>query len=120
MPNPNIVEAGKATRFVPGDPRAGRGITKPSTARAVLSQLVDAETPEDREAAFARARRSPVIQALVNAVLADDVDVAAKYANTILDRVDGKATQRQEITGADGAPFWERISRAPDDGDGVE
>lgn len=85
MPNPNLIEAGKATRFVKGQPPGPGRPRVPSVTEQVRARL--AEKAEEIAAAYMKALEH------------EDPKLALAAADAILDRLDGRPTQRTETTG---------------------
>jgi hypothetical protein len=109
MANPNIAQAGEATRFKPGNQAAAR--KAPSTALRALREIGGAEVGTELTEAIVWARQHPVVAALFDALEDQNARVRLDAVREFLDRVDGKPVSRQEIAGVDGEPLWMRMMR---------
>lgn len=86
MPNPNIAEHGRNTRFKPGQSGNPKGRPRVPT----LTEQVRAKL---------EARADEIVAAYMTALLSSDEKLALQAADAILDRLDGRPTQRTEMAG---------------------
>jgi hypothetical protein len=90
--------------------------------RRALNMLMNGATLEEWHAAFESLRTHPVYWvhiAAIEAYAAGSGDAASAQRSAIWldERVNGKAKQQTEVTGADGGPLWTLIQAAVESGD---
>ena len=85
----------QSTQFQPGNP-GGPGRT-PTKIPSFLRRLTECEDDAERERLITIGMKNPLIAAKLRAIAADDLELANKASEQVLDRVFGRATQRQEI-----------------------
>lgn len=106
--NPNIAEVGKKTRFEKGHrrtPNAGRPPGSPSitaTLQRLLEREIDTVDLLDKDKGKCRI---PVRERLGMAIIAKALNGDIPAIREILDRIEGKATAKIEVTGKDGEPI---------------
>jgi hypothetical protein len=84
-------------KFKVGHP-GGPGRT-PEKVPSFLRRLSEAEDPAEIERLIMSGMRNPLIAAKLNAIKADDLELANKATEQVWDRVFGRATQRTEVSG---------------------
>ncbi len=97
MPNENIAEAGKKTRFKPGQktPGAGRpkGKTITTLLKEVLNREIDMEDPISKEKGTFTLQEIMLLKLALKASEGD-----RKAIKDICDRIEGTAIQRSDVT----------------------
>ena len=84
-------------RFKPGHP-GGPG-RPPTRIPQFLRRLAECDDPKEVERLVATGMRNPLIAAKLRAVMAEDLDLANRASEQVLDRVFGKARQNVEVAG---------------------
>jgi hypothetical protein len=98
MANPNgNPTAIRPYQFEVGNP-GGPGRT-PEKVPSFLRRLSEAEDPVEIERLIMSGMRNPLIAAKLNAIKAEDLELANKATEQVWDRVFGRATMRTEVSG---------------------
>jgi len=101
MPNPNIAEAGKTTRFKKGNVPISPGRPKKSSVSEAYARLVDKRLPDDIRLKLGLPKRATWADALALGQIRSAVKGKTEAAREIADRLEGKARQPVEISAAE-------------------
>jgi hypothetical protein len=98
MPNPNIAEAGRATRFKKGNVPISPGRPKKSSISEAYARIIDERLPDDIRLKLGLPKRATWADALALGQIRSAVKSKTDAAKEIGDRLEGKARQPVEIS----------------------
>jgi hypothetical protein len=102
-PRPHLAEANKATRFKPGN--KGR----PKGRKSIVGTLRDLMHKEVQVKIDGQMQTVTVDEAISMALIKKATSGDIRAITAIIDHIDGKALQRNEHTGPEGAPIQHNV-----------
>jgi hypothetical protein len=116
MPNPKIAEAGRATRFKKGNVPVSPGRPKRTAVTDAYAKHIGKPLPDDIRRKLGLPKSATWADAMAVGQIRSAVRGKTDAAREIVDRLEGRARQAVEVSGADGGPIdvtiGERLQRA--------